>query len=75
MTPNEIREPAARLELRSSPVLKDCALAAGRVALAWIFIYHGAGTLFGAFHECRAPRDRQRFLRPTGFAPGCSSPC
>ena len=38
------------LELRTAPALKDCALAAGRVALAWIFIYHGAGTLFGAFH-------------------------
>ncbi len=39
------------LDLRSAPALKDRALAAGRVALAWIFIYHGAGTLFGAFHE------------------------
>lgn len=28
----------------------DVALAAARVALAWIFIYHGAGTLFGLFH-------------------------
>ena len=49
MTPTEIVRRG--LELRSSPVLKDCALAGVRVALAWIFIYHGAGTLFGAFHE------------------------
>jgi putative oxidoreductase len=48
VTPNEIIRRG--LELRSSPVLKDCALGAVRVALAWIFIYHGAGTLFGAFH-------------------------
>jgi putative oxidoreductase len=38
------------LELRTAPVVKDCALAAARVALAWLFVYHGAGTLFGAFH-------------------------
>jgi putative oxidoreductase len=28
----------------------DLALAAARVALAWIFIYYGAGKLFGAFN-------------------------
>ncbi len=28
---------------------RDVALLAGRIALAWIFVYHGAGTLFGAF--------------------------
>jgi len=28
----------------------DIALLVGRIALAWIFIYHGAETLFGAFH-------------------------
>ncbi len=28
---------------------RDFALLAARVALAWIFVYHGAGTLFGAF--------------------------
>jgi putative oxidoreductase len=48
VTPGEIVERG--LDLRSAPALKDCALAAGRVALAWIFIYHGASTLFGAFH-------------------------
>lgn len=28
---------------------RDIALLAARVALAWIFVYHGAATLFGAF--------------------------
>ncbi len=32
--------PASRATWRSWP---------GRIGLAWIFIYHGAGTLFGAF--------------------------
>ena len=34
---------------RDAPVSRDIALLAARVALAWIFVYHGAGTLFGAF--------------------------
>jgi putative oxidoreductase len=34
---------------RDAPISRDVALLAARVALAWIFIYHGAGTLFGAF--------------------------
>jgi putative oxidoreductase len=28
---------------------RDLALLVARVCLAWIFVYHGAGTLFGAF--------------------------
>ncbi len=34
---------------RDAPISRDVALLAARIALAWIFIYHGAGTLFGAF--------------------------
>jgi putative oxidoreductase len=34
---------------KDAPLARDVALLAGRIALAWIFIYHGAGTLFGAF--------------------------
>jgi putative oxidoreductase len=30
-------------------VSRDFALLGARVGLAWIFVYHGAGTLFGAF--------------------------
>lgn len=36
----------ATREARSS---RDIALLGVRIALAWIFVYHGAGTLFGAF--------------------------
>lgn len=28
---------------------RDVALLGARIALAWVFVYHGAGTLFGAF--------------------------
>jgi len=34
---------------RDAPASRDIALLAARVGLAWIFVYHGAGTLFGAF--------------------------
>jgi putative oxidoreductase len=34
---------------RDARTSRDVALLAARVGLAWIFIYHGAGTLFGAF--------------------------
>jgi putative oxidoreductase len=52
--PTDLRQQARRWsetlratrEARSS---RDIALLAARVGLAWIFIYHGAGTLFGAF--------------------------
>jgi putative oxidoreductase len=33
------------------PLTRDIALLLVRGGLAWIFIYHGAGTLFGAFHQ------------------------
>jgi putative oxidoreductase len=52
MTPvsQRARRAYARLgatkDARSS---RDIALLAARVGLAWIFVYHGAGTLFGAF--------------------------
>jgi putative oxidoreductase len=34
---------------RDAPLTRDLALLVARIALAWIFVYHGAGTLFGAF--------------------------
>jgi putative oxidoreductase len=37
--------------VRPAPPAADLALALARVALAWIFIYYGAGKLFGAFNE------------------------
>jgi putative oxidoreductase len=36
---------------RDAPLTRDIALLLVRAGLAWIFIYHGAGTLFGAFHQ------------------------
>jgi putative oxidoreductase len=36
---------------RDAPLTRDTALLLVRAGLAWIFIYHGAGTLFGAFHQ------------------------
>jgi putative oxidoreductase len=56
-------------DLRGEPAIKDCALAAGRVALAWIFIYHGAGTLFGAFHGPGLHRVAVSF-EANGLSPG-----
>jgi putative oxidoreductase len=46
----------SRLALRAlvrpsaSPARTDVVLVAVRVVLAWVFIYYGAGKLFGAFH-------------------------
>jgi putative oxidoreductase len=34
---------------RDALVSRDLALLGARIGLAWIFVYHGAGTLFGAF--------------------------
>jgi putative oxidoreductase len=36
---------------RDLPLTQDIVLLLVRAGLAWIFIYHGAGTLFGAFHQ------------------------
>jgi putative oxidoreductase len=36
---------------KEAPVARDVALLVVRVGLAWIFVYHGAGTLFGAFGQ------------------------
>jgi len=35
---------------RDQQLTRDLALVVVRVALVWIFVYHGASTLFGAFH-------------------------
>ena len=67
MTPNEIVRRG--LELRSRRYSKTVALAAVRVALAWIFIYHGAGTLFGAFHG-PGLHAQAAFFAANGLRPG-----
>jgi putative oxidoreductase len=37
--------------VKEAPLARDVALLVVRIGLAWIFIYHGAGTLFGAFGQ------------------------
>ena len=38
-------------DTRDAQLTRDIALLVARILLAWLFIYHGAGTLFGAFHQ------------------------
>src|SRR5581483_11649919 len=57
---------------RTSGLSASLALLAGRVALAWIFIYYGAGKLFGAFNGPGIHRTALYFsdtahLHPGGF--------
>jgi putative oxidoreductase len=58
------------LTLRSAPEVKDAALVAARVALAWLFIYHGASTLFGAFHGAGITATANFFAQTAGLHPG-----
>ena len=51
---------------------RDVALAAVRIALAWIFVYYGAGKLFGAFngpglHNTALFFSNTAHLHPGGF--------
>lgn len=57
---------------RDLPLTRDVALLGARIALAWIFIYHGAGTLFGAFggagiHEASKFYGTVAHLHPATF--------
>jgi putative oxidoreductase len=58
-------------ETRDLPVTRDLILLIVRAGLAWIFIYHGAGTLFGAFHQAGIHGETVYFqsehLRPAEF--------
>lgn len=58
--------------VRRAPVLEDLALLAGRIALFWVFIYYGAGKLFGAFngpglHNTALYFSNTAHLHPGGF--------
>jgi putative oxidoreductase len=58
--------------VRPAPLAGDLALAATRVALAWIFVFYGAGKLFGAFngpglHGTTLYFDNVAHLHPGGF--------
>ena len=49
--PSRVRQAADRIRAtRDARSARDVALLGARIGLAWIFVYHGAGTLFGAFH-------------------------
>jgi putative oxidoreductase len=58
--------------IRPSPLPADLGLLAARIALAWIFIYYGAGKLFGAFngpgiHNTALYFSNTAHLHPGGF--------
>ena len=57
---------------RAAPIPTDLALVAVRTVLAWIFIWYGAGKLFGAFngpglHQTALFFSNTAHLRPGGF--------
>lgn len=57
---------------RERPLANDAALIAVRIALAWIFIYYGAGKLFGSFngpgiHNTALFMSNTAHLHPGGF--------
>jgi len=57
---------------RTAPLPADLALVAARIALAWIFIYYGAGKLFGSFngpgfHRTALYFSNTAHLHPGGF--------
>lgn len=56
---------------RDAPLTRDVALLIARGLLAWLFIYHGAGTLFGAFHQSGIHGEtlyfRTEHLEPAGL--------
>lgn len=75
-----LSSPAARalgllrwvFSVRSSPLPADLGLLAARLGLAWIFIYYGAGKLFGAFngpgiHGTSLYMSNVAHLHPGGF--------
>jgi putative oxidoreductase len=54
MTDLAVRAHKANEQIKSvkeAPAARDVALLVVRIGLAWIFVYHGAGTLFGAFGQ------------------------
>jgi len=79
-TTTTLSSPAARgrdllrlvFSVRSSQLPEDLGLLAARIGLAWIFIYYGAGKLFGAFngpgiHGTSLYMSNVAHLHPGGF--------
>jgi putative oxidoreductase len=61
---------AAVVRTRSAAVPADLALVATRTALAWIFIYYGAGKLFGSFNGPGFHRTALYFSNTAHLHPG-----
>jgi putative oxidoreductase len=55
---------------RPAPPAHDCAMLAARIALAWIFIYYGAGKLFGSFNGPGIHRTALYFSNTAHLHPG-----
>jgi putative oxidoreductase len=55
---------------RTAELPTDCALIAARIALAWIFIYYGAGKLFGSFNGPGIHRTAIYFSQTAHLHPG-----
>ena len=55
---------------RTASLPADLALIAARIALAWIFIYYGAGKLFGAFNGPGIHRTALYFSNAAHLHPG-----
>src|SRR5665213_1231065 len=71
--PSRIRQLlGAVFETRATDLSTNYGLVAARTALAWIFIYHGSGKLFGAFngpglHATALYFSNTAHLHPGGF--------
>ncbi len=61
---------ATLLGTRTGPLPADLALVAARTALAWIFIYHGSGKLFGWFNGPGLHRTAVYFANTAHLHPG-----
>ncbi len=70
--PSRLRPLALVLGASPSPLARDGALVVARAVVAWIFVYYGAGKLFGAFggpglHRTALYFSQTAHLRPGGL--------
>jgi putative oxidoreductase len=61
---------AVLLSTRTAALPADCALVAARIALAWIFVYHGARRLFGWFGGPGIDSSAHYFAQTAHLHPG-----